>query len=201
MKKLFTLWMLALLPHWLFAQSNANATEILDKVFIGISDKDGIRLDFEGTENGFLLIKEEKFYLNNGNIQSWYDGKTQWSYVAATEEVNISQPTPEELRDINPYFILKNYKNSYNYIYKGNPTRNGGKVHEIVLTPKNSGTSQVIRLFISKANEPQALKVEQNGQTISEINITSYQTKQKLEDGIFRFNKSLYPHAEIIDLR
>ena len=201
MKKLFTLWMLALLPHWLFAQSNANATEILDKVFIGISDKDGIRLDFEGTENGFLLIKEEKFYLNNGNIQSWYDGKTQWSYVAATEEVNISQPTPEELRDINPYFILKNYKNNYNYIYKGNQTRNGGKVHEIILTPKNAGTSQVIRLFISKTNEPQALKVEQNGQTISEINITSYQTKQKLEDGIFRFNKSLYPHAEIIDLR
>lgn len=201
MKKLFTLWMLLLLPHWLFAQSNAKAGEVLDKVAISLSDKEGIRYEFKGTENGFLLIKEEKFYLNNGNIQSWYDGTTQWSYVAATEEVNISHPTPEELRDINPYFILKSYKANYNYTYKGEQTRNGVKGHEIVLTPKNTNNLQVIRLFISKSNHPMALRIERNGETISEINITSYQTNQNLEDGMFRFNKSLYPNAEIIDLR
>ena len=200
MKRLFTLWMLALLPYCISAQTDAKAAEILDKVLEDLSDN-GIRADFEGSETGFLLLKGEKFYLNNGNVQSWYDGKTQWSYVADTEEVNISHPTLEELQGINPYLILMRYKTDFNYTYKGSQTRNGVKGHEIVLTPKHSEQSEVIRVFISKTYHPLAMKMEQNGQTLSEINVTSYKTDQKLEDGMFSFNKSLFPNAEIIDMR
>ena len=201
MKRLFTLWMLALLPYCISAQTDAKAAEVLDKVLEDLSDSNGIRADFEGSETGFLLLKGEKFYLNNGNVQSWYDGKTQWSYVADTEEVNISHPTLEELQGINPYLILMRYKTDFNYTYKGSQTRNGVKGHEIVLTPKLSEQSEVIRVFISKTYHPLAMKMEQNGQTLSEINVTSYKTDQKLEDGMFRFNKSLFPNAEIIDMR
>lgn len=200
MKRLFTLWMLALLPYCISAQTDAKAAEVLDKVLEDLSDN-GIRADFEGSETGFLLLKGKKFYLNNGNVQSWYDGKTQWSYVADTEEVNISHPTLEELQGINPYLILMRYKTDFNYTYKGSQTRNGVKGHEIVLTPKHSEQSEVIRVFISKTYHPLAMKMEQNGQTLSEINVTSYKTDQKLEDGMFRFNKSLFPNAEIIDMR
>ena len=201
MKKLLTLWMLALLPYCLSAQNDSRAEAILDKTLSSLSDSNGIRADFGGTENGFLLLKGEKFYLNNGNIQSWYDGETQWSYVADTEEVNVSYPTPEELQGINPYLILMRYKTDFNYAYKGSQTRNGVKGHEIVLTPKHSGQSEVIRVFISKTYHPLAMKMEQNGQTLSEINVTSYRTDQKLEDGMFKFNRSLFPYAEIIDMR
>ena len=200
MKRLFTLWMLALLPYCISAQTDAKAAEVLDKVLEDLSDN-GIRADFEGSETGFLLLKGEKFYLNNGNVQSWYDGKTQLSYVADTEEVNISHPTLEELQGINPYLILMRYKTDFNYTYKGSQTRNGVKGHEIVLTPKHSEQSEVIRVFISKTYHPLAMKMEQNGQTLSEINVTSYKTDQKLEDGMFRFNKTLFPNAEIIDMR
>ena len=201
MKRLFTLWMLALLPYCISAQTDAKAAEVLDKVLEDLSDSNGIRADFEGSETGFLLLKGEKFYLNNGNVQSWYDGKTQWSYVADTEEVNISHPTLEELQGINPYHILMRYKTDFNYTYKGSQTRNGVKGHEIVLTPKHSEQSEVIRVFISKTYHPLAMKMEQNGQTLSEINVTSYRTDQKLEDGMFKFNRSLFPNAEIIDMR
>ena len=201
MKKLLTLWMLALLPYCLNAQNDAQAEAILDKTLSSLSDSNGIRADFGGTENGFLLLKGEKFYLNNGSIQSWYDGETQWSYVADTEEVNISHPTPEELQGINPYHILMRYKTDFNYSYKGELNRNGVKGYEVILKPKHSGGTEIIRVFISKAHQPLAMKVEQNGKTLSEINVTSYQTNQRLEDGIFRFNRTLYPNAEIIDLR
>ena len=201
MKRLFTLWMLALLPYCISAQTDAKAAEVLDKVLEDLSDSNGIRADFEGSETGFLLLKGEKFYLNNGNVQSWYDGKTQWSYVADTEEVNISHPTLEELQGINPYLILMRYKTDFNYTYKGIQTRNGVNGHVIVLTPKHSGQLEVIRVFISKTYYPLAIKMEQNGQTLSEINVTSYRTDQKLEDGMFKFNRSLFPNAEIIDMR
>ena len=201
MKKLLILGILALLPFCLHAQNDAKATEVLDKALAELTDNSGIRADFKGTESGFLLLKGEKFYLNNGNIQSWYDGKIQWSYVADMEEVNISYPTPEELQGINPYYILKRYKTDFDYIYKGSQTRNGVKGHEIVLTPKHSGNKELIRIFISMSHQPLGMKIEQNGQTMSEINITNYQKNQKLADETFRFNKSLYPNAEIIDMR
>ena len=200
MKRLFTLWMLALLPYCISAQTDAKAAEVLDKVLEDLSDN-GIRADFEGSETGFLLLKGEKFYLNNGNVQSWYDGKTQWSYVADTEEVNISHPTLEELQGINPYLILMRYKTDFNYTYKGSQTRNGVKGHAILLTPKHSDNGEMIQVFVSSNSQPLAMKIDQNGQTLSEINVTSYKTDQKLEDGMFRFNKSLFPNAEIIDMR
>ena len=201
MKKLFTLWMLALLPFCISAQTDTKAAGILDNVLEDLSKSSGIRADFVGSETGFLLLKGEKFYLNNGNIQSWYDGKTQWSYVADTEEVNISHPTHDELQGINPYLILIRYKTDFNYTYKGSQARNGVKGHEIILTPKRSEHSEIIRVFVSTAYQPLAMKVEQNGKVLSEINVTSYKINQKLEDGMFRFNKSLFPNAEIIDMR
>ena len=201
MKRLLTIGILVLLPYYLGAQTDRKAEEVLDKALSELSKTSGIRADFAGTEQGFLLLKGEKFYLNSGGIQSWYDGKTQWSYVADTEEVNISHPTREELQAINPYLILMRYKTDFDYNYKGTQTRNGVKGHEIVLTPKHSGNREVIRVFISHSHQPLAIKVEQDGRTMSEINVIKYQTNQKLEDGMFRFNKSLYPNAEIIDMR
>lgn len=201
MKKLLTLWMLILLPYCIGAQTDIKAEEILDKVLKELSENNGVRADFTGSEDGYLLLKGKKFYLNSSNIQSWYDGKTQWSYITDAEEVNISLPTPEELQGINPYFILMGYKINFNYIYKGQQTRNGTTGHEIVLTSKHSGNRDVIRLFISSTYRPLSIKMEQNGRIVSEININNYQTNLKLGDEIFRFNKSLYPNAEIIDLR
>ena len=191
----------ALLPYCLYAQTDAKASEVLDKAFAIWKADSGIRAEFGGNENGVLLLKGEKFYLSNGTIESWYDGETQWSYVADTEEVNVSNPTPEELQGINPYLILMRYKSDFNYSYKGELTKNGVKGHEVILRPKQSGGMDLIRVFISKAHQPLAMKVEQNGKTVSEINVTSFRTDQRLEDGMFRFNRSLYPNAEIIDLR
>ena len=200
MKKLFFTLLSVLLPYCLSAQTD-KAKAVLDKVISTLTKDSGIQIDFEGTESGSIVMKGEKFYLHSGQIQSWYDGKTQWSYVADTEEVNISHPTPEELQGINPYHILMNYQKDFDYTYKGSHTRNGVKGHEIVLTPKHSNNRELIRVFISQTHQPLAMKVEQNGQTVSEINVTNYQTNQKLEDKTFRYDKSLYPNAEIIDLR
>ena len=190
----------ALLPYCLYAQTDAKASEVLDKAFAIWKADSGIRAEFGGNENGVLLLKGEKFYLSNGTIESWYDGETQWSYVADTEEVNISHPTPEELQSINPYHILMRYKTDFHYIYKGSQTRNGVKGHEIILTPKLSNR-EIFRLFISNTYQPLAIKIEQNGQTVCEINVTRYETNQKFGDETFRFNKLQYPNAEIIDLR
>ena len=199
MKKLFFTLLSILLPYCLSAQTD-KAKVVLDKVISTLTKEGGIQIDFEGTESGSIVMKGEKFYLHSGQIQSWYDGKTQWSYVADTEEVNISHPTPEELQGINPYFILVNYQENFNSSYKGMKSHEGKQVQEIVLVPKGNANER-ITLWISKMNYPIYIKVENNGKPVSEINVKAIQKQEQITDHAFRFNKSLYPNAEIIDLR
>lgn len=185
----------------LFAQKDIQAREILDKTAEILRQAGGIRATFSGTSNGTLLLKGDKFYLNSGSIQSWFDGKTQWSYLENSEEVNISTPTPEELQTINPYALLSIYQNGYNYQYAGTKNRQGKQGYEVVLTPEKGQDILSITLFVSTAYHPLYIKVEQNGHQANEIIVTSYQTNQPLDDTAFRFDKKKFPNAEVIDLR
>lgn len=201
MKKLCFALLALLLPYCLSAQTDGKAKEILDKVIDTLTKDGGVQIDFDGTENGSIILKGEKFYLHSGQIQSWYDGNTQWSYVADTEEVNVSNPTQEELQGVNPYFVLVNYQANFNSQYNGYKNIGGKQVHEIVLLPKEKGNADKITLRVSKLHHPIYIKVEQTQKTVSEINVKSFQKQPHINDQVFRFNKSLFPDAEIIDLR
>ena len=106
MKRTYLLVLILFLSVSLSAQKDKQAREILDKTANALQQAGGIRATFGGTGNGTLLLKGNRFYLNSGGIQSWFDGTTQWSYLESSEEVNVSNPTPEELQTINPYALL-----------------------------------------------------------------------------------------------
>lgn len=201
MKKIYLLALVLCLSLTGFAQKDKQAREVLDKTAQALTRAGGVRAAFGGTSGGTLLLKGDKFYLNSGGVQSWFDGKTQWSYLENSEEVNISNPTPEELQSINPYALLSLYKQGYNYRYEGLKSRNGKQGYEVVLTPEKPQDIASITLFVSKTYQPLYIKVEQSNHSVNEIIVTSYQTGQSLDDATFRFDKKKYPKAEVIDLR
>ncbi len=201
MKRTYLLVLILFLSVSLSAQKDKQAREILDKTTNALQQAGGIRATFGGTSNGTLLLKGNRFYLNSGGIQSWFDGKTQWSYLESSEEVNVSNPTPEELQTINPYALLSIYKNGYNYKYAGTKSRNGKQGFEVILTPENKQDITSITLFVSQTYQPLYIKVEQNNKSANEIIVTSYQTNQPLDNATFKFDKKKFPNAEVIDLR
>lgn len=201
MKRTYLLVLILFLSVSLSAQKDKQAREILDKTTNALQQTGGIRATFGGTGNGTLLLKGNQFYLNSGGIQSWFDGKTQWSYLESSEEVNVSNPTPEELQTINPYALLSIYKNGYNYKYAGTKSRNGKQGFEVILTPENKQDITSITLFVSQTYQPLYIKVEQNNKSANEIIVTSYQTNQPLDNATFKFDKKKFPNAEVIDLR
>ncbi len=201
MKKIYLLVLAICLSVSGFAQKDKQAREVLDKTAHALAQAGGVRATFGGTTEGTLLLKGDKFYLNSGGVQSWFDGKTQWSYLESSEEVNVSSPTPEELQTINPYSLLSIYKKGYNYKYAGAKSRNGKQGYEVILTPEREQDIASITLFVSKAYQPLYIKVEQSNNSVNEIIVTSYQTHQPLDDTAFRFDKKKYPDAEVIDLR
>ena len=201
MKRTYLLVLILFLSVSLSAQKDKQAREILDKTTNALQQAGGIRATFGGTGNGTLLLKGNRFYLNSGGIQSWFDGTTQWSYLESSEEVNVSNPTPEELQTINPYALLSIYKNGYNYKYAGTKSRNGKQGFEVILTPENKQDITSITLFVSQTYQPLYIKVEQNNKSANEIIVTSYQTNQPLDNATFKFDKKKFPNAEVIDLR
>lgn len=200
MKRIYFI-ILLLVPLCIFAQKDTKARQILDRTASALQQAGGIQATFEGSNNGTLLMKGEKFFLDCAGISSWFDGKTQWSYVSDNEEVTVSIPTPEELQGINPYALIQSYKNGYNYQYKGKHTQNGIIGHEVKLIPEHEQSLKSITLFVTEKYLPIYIKVEQDNGMADEIIITSCQTNQKLNDNVFVFDKKKYPNAEIIDMR
>jgi len=183
------------------AQQDAKAESILNKMADTYRKAGGVSLSFGGTQRGKLLLRGDKFYLESGGIRTWFDGKTQWSYVEQNEEVNVSTPTPEELQSVNPYALLTSYKKSFNYRYVGEKTRQGKRGQEILLTPKASQDVKSITLNVKENGSLVYIAIQLHNGEKQEFQISSYQTGVNLPDATFRFNKQKYPEAEIIDLR
>ena len=195
-------------------QQQSQAKAVLEKTAEAFKKAGGVRADFtlkavndgrlEGRENGIIQLKGEKFMLKTSETTTWFDGKTQWSYMVRNDEVNVSNPTQEELQQINPYTFLYMYQKGFSYKLGTTKTFRGKAVWEVVLTARDKKQElERITLFVTKDTyEPLYILLQQRGQqTRNEITVTSYQTGQNYTDRVFTFDKKQYPNAEVIDLR
>lgn len=195
-------------------QQQSQAKAVLDKTAEAFRKAGGVKADFtikvvknglaEGSESGTIQLKGEKFVLKTSDVVTWFDGKTQWSYVIKNDEVNVSTPTQEELQQINPYTFLYIYQKGFSYKLGAVKTYRGKAVWEVVLTAKDKkqDLERIILYVTQDTYAPLYILLQQRGQqTRSEITVTSYQTRQNYADGIFTFDRKQYPGVEIIDLR
>ena len=195
-------------------QQQSQAKAVLDKTAEAFRKAGGVKADFtikavknglaEGSESGTIQLKGEKFVLKTSDVVTWFDGKTQWSYVVKNDEVNVSTPTQEELQQINPYTFLYIYQKGFSYKLGAVKTYRGKAVWEVVLTAKDKkqDLERIILYVTQDTYAPLYILLQQRGQqTRSEITVTSYQTRQNYADGIFTFDRKQYPGVEIIDLR
>ena len=76
-------------------QQQSQAKAVLDKTAEAFRKAGGVKADFiiksvtnglvEGAESGTIQLKGEKFVLKASEVITWFDGKTQWSYVVRNE--------------------------------------------------------------------------------------------------------------------
>ena len=136
-------------------------------------------------------------------VKTWFDGRTQWSYLTNSDEVNVSEPTPEELQSINPYALLSIYKQGY-HVKLGKTDVYGGKpAYEVILTASDRKKDlQCVIIYVTKDNfQPLCISMTQKGGNSVAIRITSYKAGESYNDHLFTFDKKAYPTAEVIDLR
>ena len=154
---------------------------------------------FEGT----IQMKGDKFTLVTPEALTWFNGTTQWTYVERNDEVNVTNPTGEELQFTNPALLLNSYKKGFTATYKGESTAPNGKAaYDVELTPKKKGDIVKVELQIEKySNFPARITVTSKNGVSSTIQISQLKTGINQPDRFFVFNEGDYPDVEVIDLR
>lgn len=187
------------------ALSAENAAELLDrtaqKVRTSKSVKATYRLNLSGsgTASGTLTLAGDKFVMASPDMTVWYDGTTQWVYLKADNEVNITEPTADELRQVNPFVII----NSFRQAYSAKMVSDTQAAKKISLTA-NSDKSDIRSASItinSTTMMPTEIAIKMASGQSATITITSLSVGGQLPVDTFRFPAAAYPGAEIIDLR
>lgn len=182
------------------AQNATEARKMLDKTAAVIGRKGGASANFSvngkyGKSSGTIAIKGNKFCARTPLAIVWYDGKTQWTYVKKSQEVNISNPTEAQQQSMNPYKFINIYKNGFKLSMK--KVSGGNEVH-LYATNQNR-TIKEIYVTIDNNYHPKKVRMRQsNGWTT--ITVSNFLTKN-YADSSFRFNSKDFPDAEVIDLR
>lgn len=204
---LFTVWMLFLTIPMVAQQPDAR--DILDRAADAFRREGGVKITFsvrapEGNTNGSIRLKGDKFLLETEGVTTWFDGRTQWSYLASSDEVNVSEPTPEELQSINPYSWLSLYKQDYKLKVAKTGNASDDTAYKVVMNAtKRSQDMQCIILYIEKGSfRPLKLSmVQRSSKDAAVVFINSYQTGKNYDDSLFVFDRKAYPTAELVDLR
>ncbi len=157
--------------------------------------------NLQGSTSGTIIIQGDKFYFNTTVLRSWFDGKTQWSYVPEMKEVNITTPEAQELNTSNPYSFVSNYSAVYNStslkstdkntsVVKLTPKKKNGDIREMVISINNL-TRMISKIVI----------VDANGMS-STIVISDCKKGVSYPASTFTFSRNLVPKGtKIIDLR
>lgn len=186
------------------AQNNARG--ILQRAAETFRRSGGVSASFaihssEGNSTGIIRLKGEKFVLEAGGMTTWFDGRTQWTYLPSSDEVNISEPTDEELQTLNPYAWLYLYDKGYDLQTLPAETSD---IYKVKMSAR-SAEAQVeqLVLWLDKSSlHPMKFSITLAGNVEPTlITVRDYRTRQAYTDAMFVFDPAEYPTAEVIDLR
>jgi outer membrane lipoprotein-sorting protein len=197
------------------AQSEAKAKVILAEVSKKYRSYDVIKTEFSYTlENpeakikevqaGTLFVKSKlnkyKVILKGQELIS--DGKSQWTYLKADKEVQVSE-VDNSADALNPAKLFTIYEKGFKSVYTNDTKVNGKMVHNIDLSPTDTKRSFFkVKLQIDKLNKQivNAIIFDKNGNRYT-YSIKTFTPNIKVLESTFAFDAKLYPGVEVVDLR
>lgn len=188
------------------AQNRCNS--ILDRVVTEYDKSNGISAKFiinnitngyESSISGNILLKGKMFSFTTDVMECGYDGETLWSYIKSNEEINLTNPDEEEIINMNPYLLFKNYNKRFSCSYEGKK----GTSETLLLTPKNSNDNiKSVKVSInSKMFFPTRIEIINKDKSQIIISISDYNSQINIKGDEFALDEKRYKGIEIIDLR
>lgn len=201
--KAFLLMLLFTVPA--FGAPLPPASQVLSSAIAAVNRMKALEASFTATYNGesvkgTITVAGGAFRLITPGVSTWFDGHTQWAYSRSADEVNISEPTFEELQQINPFAILRSVEKNYT------PRRVKAPAgcSAVELTPGKKVRSPYAKVVLTvndSSGLPEKIDVTSSDGVVTSIKINSIKSIKAPGAGAFRFPAKQYPGVEIIDLR
>ena len=197
---LLILAMCCLLPLQAAESATSLLERVADKIKGSKSTSASYTISADGhKQNGTIIIAGDRFRLSSPEINSWYDGKTQWTYSTHVGEINMSEPTPDELQQVNPFAIVNSFKNQYTAsTLKSN---SGEKKIRLTAVNNRNDIRNVVLTINSATLYPSKIELTMSNHKIVEIRLTNIRPGNTLPLSTFRFDASKYPGIPVVDLR
>lgn len=176
--------------------------DVVDKCAAAINSSPSVTVDFTVVDDAgnqlesTLIVAKDKFRLTTPEMETWFDGKTQWTLFPQASQLSISEPTPSELIDSNPLAVVNNWRS----LYTASAT---GRKDEVRLTAKNKSTSFRTVLITADAGTSYPAKILvtlSNGRTAT-ILVKNIHKGKAMPLSTFRCNPDAHKVSEVIDLR
>lgn len=197
-------------------QPDTKAKGILDELSKKTKGYSTIKADFnivvtgadkkeKENSSGNLQLKGNKYKLDFKGQNIYCDGKTQWTYIKESDEVQINNaPDPNKTDNISPANIFTMYEKGFKAAYFNEQTIGTAKCDVIDLYPLDPKGKKYHRvtLFIDKVKK-QVVQVQifsKTDQSITTITVKSFTTNSEMPDTTFEFDTKNFK-GEIIDLR
>lgn len=193
---------MSILTMGINAADKMTARKVLDKTAAVVGKKSGAQAQFHianaklGNASGTIAIKGNKFNARTADATVWFNGKTQWTYMKNTDEVNVTTPTQAQQTQMNPLTFINMYKNGYKLSMK---TVEGKYEVRMVAENKSRSVQEMYIVVNPKTFVPTQVRMRQKDSWTT-INISNFKATPQ-SDAVFTFNKKDFPSAEIVDLR
>jgi outer membrane lipoprotein carrier protein len=225
MKKLMMLGLLSFLSIGLFAQPKINATRIgaaeksdpqavsiLSQVNKKYASYQSMQLDlkltiedgkFKEVQEGKVSVKGNKFRVKSKEQEIVSDGKTNWIYLIQQNELQISNPDPDDVAMFSsPDKLLKSFEKEYISQYAGTATEEGKVVHVIEFKPADRNSEYTkVRVTIDKVSlNVQKVKVFDRSNIHYTIEVLKFVKNPTISDTYFTFDEKKVPKENIVRL-
>jgi outer membrane lipoprotein carrier protein len=195
-----------------FAQDKKSSEDILKEVSEKTKAMSSIRISFtynmdnpsakvHESEKGTLLVKGDQYQLNIAGQKVICDGKTVWTYIAESKEVQVNSVDENE-NALTPTKLLTSYSTDYKSKLGGETTRDGRAQYVIELKPNADKTFTNVELNVDKElyRITRIAIQDKSGNTFSYI-VNKFEPDVPVNDSDFVFNAKDYPGVDVIDMR
>lgn len=187
-----------------FAFAANSADEVMKNCAEKFSNAPSVTVEFaiaqsDGSATGTMLMAKRLFRLSTADLTIWFDGKTQWTYMANANEVNVTEPTGEELMESNPFELISTFAQNFNC--KVLKTSNVADIIE--LTPKHKDTNvSSAKITVSKSTGwPTAMIITFDGGNTISVSIGKVTVGKSVSAAQFKYDPKVCHGAQLVDLR
>ena len=211
MKRIFLLFIFHFSLFTFHLATAQDAMKVLDIAAERIRQAGNVKIEYKASifagsmekasATGTMWLQGSKLKLDADGVTTWYDGKTRWCYVPASNEVSIDEPSRKEMAAMNPYTFMEIYKKGFKMSVKESVLR-GDAVYEVYLKAKYAKMDvKEVYVDIRKSDyQPLCIRVRESDDW-QRVSITDFKGNLNLADEFFTFQEKEYPDVLVNDMR